>query len=150
MRVLFVDVDGPLIPSGMYLLHKRASFDRHFSPVSIAVLKHMLKESGAKLVMNTTHNLDGEKAKQDLVLAGIDEESFGTPWRTDYPVNRSRQSAIDEWISKQTEEIDWMALDDADFTEDKRLILVDFDEGIHLRHYNRMSQKWKLKNLIIL
>ena len=150
MRILFVDVDGPLIPSGMYMIHQNASYERKFSPISIAVLKQMLKESGALLVMNSTHNLDGIKTKQDLIASGIDEKSFGVPWKTDYPVTRSRQDAIGEWITKQEGIVDWMAVDDAHFTTDERLILIDFDEGIHLRHYNQMAKHWKLRNILIM
>ena len=151
MRVLFVDVDGPLIPSGMYLIHKNASYDRHFSPISIAVLKHALKESGAKLVMNTTHNLDGHKLKEDMIKAGFKEEDFAKPWCTNYPSTRGRTNAITEWLNEQVDkDIEWIAVDDEDFTSEDRLILIDFDEGLHLRHFNRLAKLWNLKSMLIL
>ena len=149
MKVLFVDVDGPLIPSGMYLVHSNPSYERVFSPIAIAVLKKMLEVSGAKLVMNTTHNMDGIKLKEDMIKAGFKEEDFGTPWCTEYPDNRSRQGSIENWIKLQKEDIDWIALDDADFTKEDNLILIDFDEGLHLRHYNRMSKLWEFKSILI-
>lgn len=151
MRVLFVDVDGPLIPSGMYLVHPTPSYERVFSPIAVAVLKKMIESSKAKIVMNTTHNLDGQKLKDDLLKVGFKEEDFGLPWKTDYPVSHGRTGSIEEWLKNQSEKnIEWVALDDEDFTSSDKLILIDFDEGLHLRHYNKLSKLWNFKPIRII
>jgi hypothetical protein len=161
-RILFLDVDGPLIPSGMYLINRMASFQRLCSPIAVAVVNRLCKESGAKIVMNSSHNND-DALLTDLIREGIEGDYFHKEWRTVFPavVNGLRRDpprfqAIQKWISENSNVgVDWICFDDYKFISDghpdaNRLIYVDFDHGIHPGHYNEAAQIWNVKGILIL
>ena len=147
-KVMFVDVDGPLINTNMFILGHDASMNRAwFNTMSLAYVKRIYEETGALVVMNSTHNthdIGQRTVKYDLLQWGWPEQMFHADWHTmypfptgtrfsDYSANR-RQMAIDEWLEKNGEH-DWIAFDDEPFTKDPRLIHIDFDRGIDLQSY---------------
>jgi len=147
-RIIFLDIDGPMVPAGMFLIDKKCSFDRMFSPISVAVVNHLCKTSGAKIVMNTTHNINGGTMLSDVVREGVKVEYLHeTAPMTQYP-QCSRYRAIQMWQS-DNEIVDWIAIDDAPFTEDDRLYLIDFDIGIHPGIYNDICDRWGMKKVFI-
>lgn len=152
-RIIFLDIDGPVIPSGMFLVDKDASANRTFSLSAIAVLRHILKVTGAKLVTNSSHNTYGRKGfslQDDLLSAGIPHDVFHDTWRTEYPNDhenggiRDRMEAIDHWINQNDDGhgVDWLAFDDYRFTMDPRLILIDFDVGLTPKDLDRVRDAW--------
>jgi hypothetical protein len=149
-RIIFLDIDGPVIPAGMYLIDRKCSFDRRASPVCIATINHLCKNSGAKIVMNTTHNMHGGTMLSDMAREGIkpDYMHWSAPM-TQYP-QTSRWLAIQMWESDNGK-ADWVALDDAPFTQDERLILIDFNVGVHPGHYNEICElkDWGMSKVFI-
>jgi len=149
-RIIFLDIDGPVIPAGMYLIDRACSFDRRASPVCIATINHIAKNSGAKIVMNTTHNMNGALMLADMVREGIKVEYLHEKApMTQYP-NTSRWMAIEMW-QFDNGMADWVALDDAEFTQDERLIWVDFNVGVHPGHYNQIAdlKDWGMTKVFI-
>jgi len=150
-KILFLDVDGPLIPSGMYVINKMCSFERTCSPIAVAIVNKLCKNAEASIVLNSTHNIDGEKAKEELIREGLVASYFHESWKTAYPnkfSGGSRMECIEEWIEDHGE-ADWIAFDDSHFTDDERLILIDFDVGITLRHYNMAGEIWGISPILI-
>lgn len=162
-RIIFVDVDGPLIPSGMYLVHKGASADRKFSPICIATLKYVLEITGAKLVTNTSHNNHIRNCHRDipggvesitcnlyddLVRAGIPTTAFHKEWKTEYPNKTDarnlddRMVAIENWMNDNEPDGEWIAFDDYRFTLEPNLILIDFDVGLNPKHVDEVRARW--------
>jgi len=134
VKIIFLDIDGPMIPSGMFLIHRNASFERQFSPLCIAVANEMCRVTGAKIVLNTTHNrelhgvpnIDQALIQQGLVathLHPIDRH-------TRYP-DLARNLAIKEWLAQHDEVEEWVAVDDCQCAEAPNMVLVDPDCGIH-------------------
>lgn len=149
-RIVFLDIDGPMIPSGMFLIEKQCSFDRMFSRIPVAVINHLCEESGAQIVMNTTHNLHGGTMLSDVVREGIKEKYLHpTAPMTTYPQN-NRWWAIQMWVQDNGPIDQWVAIDDAPFTKDERLILIDFNQGLHPGHYNVIADMWGLTKVFIL
>lgn len=160
-RIIFLDIDGPMIPSSMYFIDRNASWNRTISPVGVAIVNRLVEESGAKIVTNSSHNnlvieSTGADLRADLIRAGIPEASFHEDWRTKYPFvgrltedDSNRMVAIREWMQRNGE-ADWIAFDDVKFTTDNRLILVDFDSGITTREFNKAADLWKLGGVLIL
>lgn len=151
-RILFLDVDGPLIPSGMYIINMRASWERLCSPICIAIVNRLCEDAGAKIVLNSTHSRDGAPAIADLTKAGIEEHRWHeTVPMTNYPnklSGGSRWEAIQDW-QERCGEVNWVAFDDDNFTRDERLVLIDFDVGVTLQHYNQAAKLWGLKPIFI-
>ena len=149
-RIIFLDIDGPVISTGCYGVTSLASNLRAcMNQSAIGYLNMLCDHAKAKIVTNTSHNYhevknnDGEGGfrdlKTDLIRWGVKDHLFHEDWRTDYPyperfssggyADFPRQTAIHTWLEKNGDH-DWVCFDDAKFTEDKRLILIDFDHGI--------------------
>jgi hypothetical protein len=151
-RILFLDVDGPLIPSGMYVINRRASWERMCSPICVAIVNELCRKADAKIVFNSTHNRDGSRALADLAREGLDVDFFHEDAMTGYFQDLSvgtRMGAIEDWMEKNGE-ADWIAFDDSNFTDNERLILIPFEVGITPHHYHLASEIWKIEPIIVL
>lgn len=49
-RIIFLDIDGPMIPGTRYLINRSCSFDRDFPAETIAVINEVCHRTGAKIV----------------------------------------------------------------------------------------------------
>jgi hypothetical protein len=144
MKIAFLDIDGPMIPSGQYLINRMCSWERDFPAIPIACMNALCERSGAKIVLNTTHNnpIDGvPDIKVMLIRAGLKEEHFHVDSKTSYPNNTisggRRMLAVNEWLEEHPEVTQWVAFDDEPFTNLENLILIDMDSGIHVGHLNQ-------------
>lgn len=162
-RVVFLDIDGPVIPTPMYFIDGMCSFDRSVvSTISIGWLRHLLKLSNAKIVCNSAHNYHetdvhdpikpSRDLKDDLIKHGIPEQYFHQDWRTKFPNptvikmsdHRSRRIiAIEEWL-RDNGDADWVGFDDEPYTTDKRLVHIDFDRGIDVDAFKKACEVWNL------
>ncbi|UIS25288.1 hypothetical protein [Erythrobacter phage vB_EliS-L02] len=152
-RILFLDIDGPMIPASYYLVDRSCSHYRRFPETQIALLNELCERSGAKIVFNTTHNQEWEWAPpihHALQAHGLKREHIReTNFKTRYP-SLPRDLAVAEWLAENNPDADWLALDDVRFTDDDRLIWVDADTGITLVHLNEIADRWSLKPWIVL
>ena len=101
MKIVFLDVDGPLIPGRMHvapgyatLQHAPEMMDQkwRFDPVAVMMIKRLLERTDAKIVWNTTHNMRAPLLIEDALAAGFVMEEFHpiTP-HTMYPNNKSHE-----------------------------------------------------------
>ena len=148
-RIVFCDIDGPIISSGCYGITPQASNARAcMNQNAIGYLNILCNHAKARIVTNTSHNYHDVKEpetgkfrnlKTDLIRWGVKEHFFHEDWRTEYPYpehdpehgyyDLPRLTAINQWLAKNGDH-EWVVFDDAKFTEDKRLVLIDFDHGI--------------------
>lgn len=147
-RVVFCDVDGPLLPSGMLLVDADAKEKCLLSPICVAVLLDLLAEADALLVMNTTRNVEPADLRAALRRAGIPDDVFHPDWMTEYP-RFPREEAVRRWLSGNRVAA-WVALDDEVFTVDGRLIPVDYDGGLTPAHRDAALKSFGLKPSLIL
>lgn len=152
-RVIFLDIDGPLIPGSMFLKNPRCSFEREFSPVCMTVIDRLCTDAGAKVVFNTTHNTEAVALVEAWAAQG-DRTHLHERCHTIYP-EQSRFHAIRGWLTVERvntgDEPAWVALDDQFIgREEDGYILVDFDSGLTLAHYNKVMRRWGLRPLLIL
>lgn len=152
-RIVFLDIDGPIINTPMYFLDPMCSMQRtQMNTQAIAYVKRLCDISGAQLVINSTHSkfdledpLDGsmKTVKDHLIRFGMPASIFHERWKTDFPNwSNSRLKAINDWIEQEGEEIDWLCFDDVAFTPDRRLIVIDFDRGIDYAYYRKACKLW--------
>lgn len=163
-KIIFIDIDGPIINTPIYSVDPRCSMERStMNTQAIGYICELVKLSDAKIVTNSTHNthdvedlLTGEKRtlKQDLIKWGLKEEWFHENWHTSYPfpngsrfsehTSHRRMKAIDEW-QEVNGEVDWVCFDDEPFTEDPRLVVIDFERGIDFDAFSVALKQWNLK-----
>jgi hypothetical protein len=151
-RLVFLDIDGPIINTPMFYLGHDCSVRRTWlNTQAIAYVNRLCAHTKALVVTNSTHNnhdiedeLTATKRtlKNDLVIWGLKEEYFHTNWKTNYPnAFGNRLRSITDWISDNSEgndiEYDWVCFDDSYFTNDKRLVLIDYDRGIDYTAYRK-------------
>lgn len=161
-KVIFLDIDGPIINTPLYFIDPMCSMDRSvMNTQAIGYLVKLAKFAGAKIVCNSTHNThditeswDGKARtlRDDLIYWKVPAELFHEDWKTSYPyppeskfseASESRRlRAIDLW-QKQNGEADWIAFDDENFGHE-RLMLVDFDRGIDYDLFRRAITFWGL------
>jgi hypothetical protein len=136
--VIFLDIDGPMIPATMFLIDRMCSFNRNFPATTIAVVNDLCKRTGAKIVFNTTHNrpfngvpdIDVALVEQGLNAAHLHDDKH-----TLYP-SIPRDVAIKEWLARHDEVEAWVAIDDVLCADPEHMILVDPDAGVHVGHLN--------------
>jgi hypothetical protein len=152
-KVIFLDIDGPMIPSSMFLIDRMCSLHRRFPETTVAVLNELCKRTGAKIVFNSTHNRSWESAPDiqvALVDQGLDADHVrSSDWNTAYP-DLPRDVAVKAWLHAHPEVTDWVALDDCKFTEDERLIWIDPDAGLHVGHLNNAIKLLGGKPVLVL
>lgn len=168
-RVIFVDIDGPMIPSYMYLGGAHPSYERNFSPYAVKALNEFCERTSAQIVFNSYHNYqtscnrnaDGnivdnnELLREAATRNGILREYIHRDWRTLYGQSRpqlTRIEAIWEWVSSHPETTNWVAIDDADFRDHagKQQILIDFDYGFTVKELNQALELFNSRPVLIL
>lgn len=151
-RIIFLDIDGPVIPGTMYCLDRHCSWQKNIPPMIAHAVNTMCERTEAKIVFNTTHNRvrEGEETIfQAMVRAGFDPAHlFTADPATHYP-KVARDQAVTEWLGRHPD-TDWLALDDCEFTNDERLIRIDPHVGITLLTVNEVIGRWNGKPVIVM
>lgn len=151
-RVIFLDIDGPVIPFSMFLINRMASHDRVLAPIPVAVVREICKRADAKVVFNTTHNSPAagvDDIEVAIVKAGLPASALHSDVKTIYP-QIDRDLAVGEWLNRHPEVEDWIAFDDVRFTDKDNLIWVDPDAGLHLGHMNAALDRWNCTQFLVL
>lgn len=144
-KILFLDIDGPLIPSRMYKAPGQTRpWVTMFDPAAVGMLNTIADKTGCKFVVHsswvrTTMHYDmlpktNTPVLDHMINQGILADYFHDDWIAQYTFSGNRWHAISDWIIDQDNKVDYLILDDAimppDFPLDKaRQIIVNFDEG---------------------
>ena len=144
MRIIFLDVDDPLIPTHLYFEDVLVSHNLSMaSTVAIALMNRLCKISQAKIVMNITHN-NNNKLIDKLTHLGIKAINFHEDCRTDYP-NHTRKDAVDGWLYKHKNVEKFIIFDDVYFYDRISQIVIDFDSGIMYKDYIAALKHFELE-----
>lgn len=151
-RVVILDIDGPMIPSTWVLCHGMAAWDRTFPETTIRVMNVLCERSGARIVINSTHNTPREDAPDivdALVAHGLEPAHLHpTDPLTRYP-DLSRLDAAQDWLTRHAEVVDWVGFDDTVYTQADQLIRVDPDSGLTLCHLNQALTRFGCRTIFI-
>lgn len=159
-RIVFLDVDGPLITDACVAVDPFASHNRSkVSTTALYWVEALCRKTGALVVMNSTHNdylVDERRTlRDDMVCFGFPLELFHESWRTsfgleslrDRSVSNARALGVESWLADYPEYRDqWVCFDDVRFTSSPRLVLVDEADGISSRHYAKALKLFGYRN----
>lgn len=152
-RVVLLDIDGTMIPTTHVLVDGMAFWDRRFPAGTIAAMNALCSRSGARIVLNTTHNTpspDAPDIEKALVAQGLNAAHLHpTDLKTRHP-DIERKAAADDWLARHPEVLDWVAFDDEAFTEAPNLIRVDPDSGITLNHLNQALERFGCRPIVVI
>jgi hypothetical protein len=149
-KILFLDIDGPVITTPCYFIDPECSMQRTvMSTHAIGYIKKLVREFGALVVLNTTHNIHDiedpltsrmRTIKDDLIWWGMKEDEFHPDWKTEYPnpygakfSENRRARAVKNWLEKNGDH-EWIAFDDEFFDAGNQYV-IDFDLGIDYNAY---------------
>lgn len=140
MKILFLDVDGPLIPNRMYFAGM-PRFDNgvwRYDPLAVEMVKYLINKHNVKLVYNSSHNHDGDDHMRVQATAnGLDLAHFHDDIITGFPLKHmNRLNAISEWLTYHPEVTRWAVFDDANI-EHVNAIKINFHTGIMFEDVKR-------------
>lgn len=142
-KILFLDVDGPLIPERMHLRYSNGLYgydrqdgifvwDRDF----IRELNEHCPPQGIKIVFNTAHNSSGpEVMRFTSKFNGLDQSLLHNDYCTKFPDYIDfRIDGIHDWLNRNaTKPTKWLVVDDFDMKIPNQ-ILVNLKEGVTSYH----------------
>ena len=153
-KVLFLDIDGPMIPHRAYLLpDNHTRLVRLFDPVAVAMVLHLVVKAPAKLVISSAwamHEGSLDRLIEDFAINGIRFSRYvHADWRT--PRGGTLETRSDEilaWLAKHPEVTHWTALDDEE-TPAPGGVLCDFTDGLLMRHFDQAGDLLGIDNRIL-
>jgi hypothetical protein len=163
-KILFLDMDGPLRSGRCYFGESLIYYgDRDFErldPLALDCVKRIVAKTGCKIVMNTTFNKHDEAHMTKLFeLNGYREwsEHIHRYWKTKYPLTMNREEGIVDWLrcaEHRGEEISHFVIAD-DFADafptlHDNLVHVEFDEGLGVKHYRKIIERFGCRDTFIL
>ena len=150
MKVIFVDIDGPLLPGKMHLFEEnRTNVPKaipKFDEFAIRAFNLWAKYSEAKIVFSTywAEYFTADELKNIMLKNGLGfdyHEDVITPKKH----TSTRNAEINWWLEEHPEVTHWIAVDDDtdcraleeydDINETGRWIEVNFNDGISLRNF---------------
>lgn len=148
MKVVFLDIDGPMKPVRSYFSRERGfNTSGGFDPLSVDAINRLCEKTGAKIVTNTTWN----KLKDIpaiLVAEGIKKEHIHEDHKTFYPDLGDRLLACKEWMARNPGVKHWCAIDDV-AQESENWVLIDAEVGITGRDYTAAAALLGVKDPFI-
>ncbi|KAG7355977.1 hypothetical protein IV203_000663 [Nitzschia inconspicua] len=113
LKILFLDIDGVLLPFPKKVDHDN---DALFPQSTVQALQHLLKETGAELVLSSTWRVRPDFVHDIIVCLqeyGVEIQRFLDI--TDPNMHSERQWEIAKWLTDHQQSgstIVWLALDD--------------------------------------
>lgn len=148
MKIIFLDIDGPLIPTRQFICNHYAGVSDTFDAVAVDLIKNLLLDSDAKVVVSSSW--PPLLAQNAFAKAGL-SEYFHEDWRTPRKFSSNHYHEIGLWLENHPEVTHWIAFDDMP-TPKPGGILVDLDDGIlieHFRHAQVLLDVPKNKRLFV-
>lgn len=144
--VLFLDVDGVLVPMRAYVYAKpRKGVDggvfRKFDPVAVATILDILERSDAKIVLSSSRGrVDPARALADFAANGVGREWFHEDAITPrWPDHADRGIEIRAWLEKHPEVTTYAVLDD-DHVDIDCLVQVKGTDGLLYEHADQLEE----------
>lgn len=137
-RVIFLDIDGPMIPVRAMYLPQQTLVASVFDPCAVALLNRLLLFSEAKLVISSTWRHKGkDPCVQVLEKNGINPAVLHEHWDTPRKMSSTRTEEIRMWLDRHPEVKHYVAIDDEqlDFELLPSAVQCDAHEGFSWRNY---------------
>jgi hypothetical protein len=145
-RILFLDIDGVLIPRRMYFVPREGELVTQFCPSVVGMINAIVKETGCSLVVHSSWvrtSLVVPCVKEHMISQGIEADAFHEDWKVKYAFTGTRWDAIYDWIYSYHNNVDFFILDDEFSPFDMpELIQTKFDDGMTFEHYKRIVDTW--------
>jgi hypothetical protein len=145
MNILFLDVDGPLIPARMYYngIPRNSHGVYLYDPVAVSMIKKLVDFYKLKLVYNSSHNDGGlDLMMRQAITNGFTKEMLHDDLITKFPLGiLNRMDGISEWLTRHAEVDKWAVVDDYALPVNNA-VKIDFNVGITLVNFEALANKF--------
>lgn len=113
-KVVFIDIDGPMIPAKASWLPNQTTIYSVFDPIATAMVNRLLSDDpDLRIVISSSWGSRGLKKVSELFEKnGINPDKFHDDWITPRNNTEVRTLQIKEWLNAHPDVIHWCALDD--------------------------------------
>jgi len=148
-RILFLDIDGPMIPQRAYdMPNQTRPIVTIFDPCAVGMINRACNKQKRKIVLHSSWirtkfietYVNGD-VKEHCIAQGIEAELF----HDDAYCNRDvswRYDRVDLWLQDHPGTTDFVVLDDEKcdplWHYKKQLLLIDFDNGMTMKDYCKL------------
>lgn len=157
MKILFLDIDGPLIPLRIHVQKGYGFFgySLHDNNTLVwdkeAVAKIVAAVPDAKIVFNSSHNAQGTFCiRLTAITNGFPESMLHENIITKYPFTEVREAAIYEWLRENIPPgttYNWVSVDDFKLNLGRNFVHVSLEEGLTDTKLEKIFRKLKDKRL---
>ncbi len=156
MNIIFLDIDGPLLPRKMFMFQQNRLTGKEnpplFDPVAVRMFNLWAKHGNAQVVFSTSWRLSYECRELKAIMEhnGLELE-YHRDVITPYIDTDSRGRQICQWLDGRDDVERFIAVDDdfscddipthivddeLDITAQGRWIKVDYDNGLTIQNFN--------------
>lgn len=155
-KIIFLDIDGPMIPYRCMCLPGQTVPWTLFDPVAVSLINDLCAKNGFKVVLHTSwvRIMGGQQTKDHCISQGINPDHFHSDAYCDENISW-RYTRVAEWLSRHPEVESYVILDDDPYQADLnfpiqhqegmalRVILVNYYTGFLFHEYNEVLAKLK-------
>lgn len=141
-KIVFLDIDGPMIPYRCLVMPGQTGIMTIFDPVAVSLLNHLCEEHGWKIVLHTSwvRIMGGEETFKHCVQQGIKAQHFHSDAFCDENIHW-RYTRVAKWLEQHPEVTQYAMLDDEPYQFDmdggakhpegmsKHLVLINYYRG---------------------
>lgn len=144
-KVLFLDVDGPMIPRRCYPLGQlpgEGGSMKRMDPVAVSVVVRICSLAKARIVVSSSWRIWGrEKCLAAFRENGIYHTLVHEDWATSHnlPGGADRSTEIKDWLARHPEVTTFAVLEDG-LLDVPNLIHVTFEDGLLYEHQLRLAE----------
>lgn len=144
MKIIFLDIDGPMIPARASINSSGKFNWRSFDPVAVNLLNTVINDFAPKLVISSTWRHMGEDfCRLALTLNGISGCNLHKDWATKVLWGDRRGDEIKDWLDEHDGVTHWAAIDDAHLNlPEEHFVKVSFEDGLLYKDY------YKIRNIL--
>ena len=149
MKIIFLDMDGPLCTIRSHIGQGGRGIMRHLDREAVGLLNVLAEvpPEPVRFVLSSTWRMMYSRAEMEEILRKYDwRGKFHEDWRTKLPkettgaplIAQNRGGEVAEWLSRHPEVTTWIALDDdSDFLEEQmpRLVLCHTYDGMSWQNF---------------
>lgn len=157
-KVLFLDLDGPMIPGRSYMHGAQeggglilAGVYNKFDPIAVAMINDVCEHRSWKIVLHTSwvRHIGGALTKAHCIDQGIDEHCFHEDAWCDEDENW-RYTRVAKWLNAHPGVEEYLIVDDTPYNADimsqyphpedmeEHLMLVSYEDGLLSQHYKAL------------
>ena len=148
-KVVFVDVDGPLVPIRAYVLPNRLGGTvKTMDPVAVAAVASICVAAGAKIVVSSSWAIWGKEKclgwfQENGFDLGLVHEDWATPRKL--PSGADRSAEIKAWLAAHPEITHFAVIEDGHL-DVPNLVRTTTHDGLLLEHQRALSSLLGIKD----